>query len=395
MLNKDKLCNAVFYPACGGDLQPLVRFSHLSSTFIYVDYGISENEIENYLAEVIEILNKQIAPGKLDIISSEPISKADLSDTEPTLPLGFILRRYLDPEEVREKLSQTWAKRFNLKRKFANVVRNLQLIYIYGEGLATYSALYRGGKLAPKILVTVKSGVAFGGNYTEFEDGRGIFADFLDACEEKPIIWVRGTGGYGVDTSGSWNNQIQGYANWHINNIHRSHVAAFRRNEYNLDIESEKKLDGTHGRILHLKRGEITSESVGNAQNTLTIISSTILRRWKQINPKVNFQYGTLSLPSRWSGWRRGISRWGNLNSQVYVYKGGTISLLSFLNEIDKICTDRELSHVITVPQGFEDEGEALLSWVEGDGLPQKLEIVFTDELDFASLMGCSLAQRR
>ena len=177
MLNENELSNAVFYPACGRDLQPLVRFSHLADTFIYVDYGISEKEIESALIEVINNLNNQIAPGKIELLNSESISKAELTDAEPILPPGFKLSNYLDPEKVREKLPQVWAKRFYLHREFGKVIRKLQLIYIYGEGLATYSALYRGGKLAPKILITVQSGAAFGGNYTEFEDGKGIFPD--------------------------------------------------------------------------------------------------------------------------------------------------------------------------------------------------------------------------
>ena len=202
MLKDNELHNAVFYPACGLDLQPLIRFSHLARIFIYVDYGRSEDEIENDLTDSIERLNRHLAPGKIQLVDFKSISKTDLTNREPELPPGFRLRRYLRPEEIKEKLSKTWAKRFKLRRKIGKISRKLQLIYIYGEGLATYSALYRGGNLAPKILVTIQSGVNFGGNYTEFEDGRGIFADFFSYCKEKPSVWVRGTAGYGVDTSG-------------------------------------------------------------------------------------------------------------------------------------------------------------------------------------------------
>jgi hypothetical protein len=201
--------------------------------------------------------------------------------------------------------------------------------------------------------------------------------------------------GYGVDTSGLWNIQVQGYANWYPHGISRSkhsrsHVSAFRHRKYALEVKSENEWKGSHGRTLHLKRGEITPDLIKDTY--LTIISSTILARFKQNNSTINFQYGKLWLSTWFSA---GATQLGNSHTQIYVYEGDTISMSLFLKEIDKICTKKGISHVITVPQGFEDEGEILLSWVEGEGLPQKLEIMFTDELDFACLMGCSLATIR
>ena len=36
-MQREELQRSFFYPACGLDLQPLLRFSHLCDTFIFVD----------------------------------------------------------------------------------------------------------------------------------------------------------------------------------------------------------------------------------------------------------------------------------------------------------------------------------------------------------------------
>jgi hypothetical protein len=50
-------------------------------------------------------------------------------------------------------------------------------VYVGGDGVATYQALYLQQKVAPLVLAIIQPGHGFGLNYTNFEDPQGFLAD--------------------------------------------------------------------------------------------------------------------------------------------------------------------------------------------------------------------------
>jgi len=50
------------------------------------------------------------------------------------------------------------------------------LLYIGGDGVATFQAPYHGNRAAPVAVAIIQPGTGFGGNWTDFEDPDRVFA---------------------------------------------------------------------------------------------------------------------------------------------------------------------------------------------------------------------------
>jgi len=220
--NEKELSQSVYYPACGFDFSPLLAFSHISQLFIYADWGVRLEEVARKVEQYCEQVSNRLAPDGLKLVETglrvdvglnrglrqpRPESLEDLPSVvngllstnelvaprETTLPGNFALN--LDEQNAFIQKAPCFMPRvreFTLEKTIGNSKRNIKLLYVVAEGLATYCACYQSGKIAPKILVTVQSGGGLGGGYVTLEDPRGIMARFLCECERKPLLWVRG-----------------------------------------------------------------------------------------------------------------------------------------------------------------------------------------------------------
>jgi hypothetical protein len=50
------------------------------------------------------------------------------------------------------------------------------LLYVAGDGAATFQALYHGNRAAPAVVAVIRPGTGFGGNWTDFREPGRIFA---------------------------------------------------------------------------------------------------------------------------------------------------------------------------------------------------------------------------
>ena len=64
------------------------------------------------------------------------------------------------------------------------------------------------------------------------------------------------------------------------------------------------------------------------------------------------------------------------------------MSLHHTLDWIDEFCQENNCTNAVMIPCGYEDEGVIFHDWVAQDGLPEKLEVRFREEFDFADLRG-------
>jgi len=220
--NEEELSQSVYYPACGFDFSPLLAFSHISQLFIYADWGVSLEKVAPKLKEYCGKVSKRLAPDGLKLVEEglrggvgwnrglrqpsperledlPPVVNGLLSTNglvaprETTRPGNFALKR--DEKNAFIQKAPCFTPRvgeFTLEKTTGNSKRNIKLLYVVAEGLATYCACYQSGEIAPKILVTVQSGGGLGEGYVTLEDPRGIMARFLCECERKPLLWVRG-----------------------------------------------------------------------------------------------------------------------------------------------------------------------------------------------------------
>lgn len=174
--------NSAFYPGCAFD-GDLVRCCNIKmpelniNSFIYVDYGVDKKTFEE---------NKNSFNG-YHIVGSRYINHYELT------PNGLILTPSpnIDEEEYKRKIH------INLKEVFINWtvyernddkeenfgVKRFCILYLRGEGVATFQALYWSNKKFPKVFALINAKPGYGGN---FEDPRNRDSELANIIMNNP-----------------------------------------------------------------------------------------------------------------------------------------------------------------------------------------------------------------
>ena len=190
----DLLTDSLYYPASGFDGSIINQYARQYRNFVYADYGVRENE---FLAQ-IETFNGY------DVLTCQPITQAELVPTgwQPTIP-AYLLVNY---DKYAGMLADRppfvyWVvcqRKPNYDDSYGPAKFNL--LYVCGEGVATYQALYWSNKLTAKAIAIIRPGTGFGFNWTDFRDGQQALgyvvmknpygqADYLISEPGKPLYW--------------------------------------------------------------------------------------------------------------------------------------------------------------------------------------------------------------
>ncbi len=165
---RDVLTDSVYYPACGFDCNPVRYLAGNFSSFVYVDYGVGrEALIENIhgfrgyrVAARRDVTERELTP---DGWTPQPPQCADGNPQVRTdwvkAPFGV----WAIQERAEGYGPEHGPERFSL-------------LYIGGDGVATFQALYLGNRVAPAVVAVIQPGHGFGGNWTNFEDPDRLFA---------------------------------------------------------------------------------------------------------------------------------------------------------------------------------------------------------------------------
>jgi hypothetical protein len=79
------------------------------------------------------------------------------------------------------------------------------LLYLCADGVAAFQALYYANSASPKAVAVIQPGTAFGGNWTDFENPSGIFADtVLGNPQGSPQILLNKSAGYSFEEQCCW-----------------------------------------------------------------------------------------------------------------------------------------------------------------------------------------------
>ena len=79
------------------------------------------------------------------------------------------------------------------------------LLYLCADGVAAFQALYYANSASPKAVAVIQPGTAFGGNWTDFENPSGIFADtVLGNPQGRPQILLNKGTGYSFQEHCCW-----------------------------------------------------------------------------------------------------------------------------------------------------------------------------------------------
>ena len=164
----DVLRHCVYYPAAGLDGDPVKYLGRYFQSFVYVDYGVGEQLVLNDLPNFRgydQISNRQVGQDELVPQGWQP-PKLRPEDGDPTRNASFIkppFAIWAVYDRRPEVCSEHGPQRFSL-------------LYIGGEGAATFHALFYSHQVAPAVVALIQPGTGFGRNWTDFENPNRVFA---------------------------------------------------------------------------------------------------------------------------------------------------------------------------------------------------------------------------
>jgi hypothetical protein len=251
MYSKKELQSSVYYPACGCDLKPLFLFSselfiyadwwdrrwsatpeqhlrriappesrqrqqqlqreqtavgpgtifrpatreEIRARILPAEPG-TDFGFKGYLVSGLEELNRQLAPDYLEYkrdqhIRSSSVGAIGLDSINENSPPGFRMtpaeqRSYRDAQS--HVVRRPWAREITLGGRIGRRARQIRLLYIAGEGIATYCKLYASQGIAPRVPITTVTGM--GPKFADLENPGGIMARLLHVCQRKPLLWL-------------------------------------------------------------------------------------------------------------------------------------------------------------------------------------------------------------
>lgn len=158
---------SLYYPSCefdGGvikDCNTVGRNFGISS-FVYCDYAVGQrafNQMQDTFTGYHVLHSREISPTELTP-----------NRWQPQIPPNFNRRAYEHwKNEWKAFCKWTVYERDHLRGPQHGPTR-FSLLYIGGEGVATYQALYWSNKTAPKALAIIQPGTGFGLNWTDFRE---------------------------------------------------------------------------------------------------------------------------------------------------------------------------------------------------------------------------------
>ena len=188
----DLLRNSLYYPACWTDGSPIKYFNERYgefgiNSFVYVDYIMSAEKLsqeEETFRHYHIFASRDLSVEELTMHGRDYMSYASVLSAEERLRYKEIVL------EMHKDLIQPFARWIVYERDDDAPAdcgpERFSLLYIGGEGVATYAALYRCRDIAPKVLAIIRPGTGFGGNYTNFNDANSALMKIINDGTQRP-----------------------------------------------------------------------------------------------------------------------------------------------------------------------------------------------------------------
>jgi hypothetical protein len=162
------LKDSVYYPACGLDGDPIKYLGKKFQSFVYVDYGVGRDAVLHGLEHF----------SGYDLEACWELEPSDLVPNR-WFPPKFAQMRSV-PERVARIIREPFAI-WALYRRRPNHgddhgPNGFSLLYIGGDGVATFNALFYSRQVTPAVICLIQPGTGFGGNWTDFDSRDGILA---------------------------------------------------------------------------------------------------------------------------------------------------------------------------------------------------------------------------
>lgn len=234
---RDLLANSLYYPSCGRDGDPVRYLGGFIHSFVFVDYSFEHDEVLNSLHDAHHRFKGYKVVYLRDVKEKELISdgcsltpsmvftlfccngrmkELQYNDWRPIIP-DYIDGNPLKYSDSIKEPFAVWAihqRDENLGEEHGP--EQFSLLYICGDGAATFQALYHGNKCAPDVVAIIQPGTGFGLNWTDFRNPSQIFArSVLNNPDGKPGYLLYG--GWGSNYKSScWQEYNQLIHYWKV-----------------------------------------------------------------------------------------------------------------------------------------------------------------------------------
>lgn len=184
--------NSMYYPSIGFDGGVVKNFSKEIQSFIYCDYGLSEEQL----------ISQMDTFRGYKIFANRKLEQSELTPNgfSMQLPPNFNLDRY---NRFHEKFAKPFAH-WTVYERLAEFddshgPEKFSLIFIGGEGVATYQALYWSNQKFAKALPIIQPRIGFGLNWTDFRR------------RDKELAWVFMSNKFGTPETVIYGGISSGY----------------------------------------------------------------------------------------------------------------------------------------------------------------------------------------
>jgi hypothetical protein len=390
---------------CGNstDLQPLLRLRHLlqrhslpeyfavgsglsAATFVSASLGKPVGEH----ADVVEFIRD--VDRKLTWINSRGVQLSRVGHPIPfALPRNDSFRGGLPADLFDEKGWRDYENQFGgdrrgcawgveilFLREHAGENDLIRVVHVSAEALSALWTLSGHGQICPRIVVSIQTG--------QLELPEGPLERLLGRFESLPWLWVRGRWAQGIwppffapswrDEArmlmgGRFSHEVQRYGHWNgclgvytdlpatqFRLQSRSLVRAYTTQPI-AHLLAEAAEFGGRGRKVRVVHAPLTPDDDGR----IKIATKRIRRKWQDEGYDV----------SRIKAWEDfGIKSDDTLSRALTVLE----------------CSPWRLNHYAIVPIGYEDEGYRVVEFAGRRGAQVRVDVHFTDALDFADLRG-------
>lgn len=300
----------------GFNLQPLLRFSHLTNDFIYTNLFISKDSMFKWYFDAIQ-KNDELELLEFEIIDD---LKLGLHVQVPTSRYCKAPRFMTESEKrdyqntfIRNKKDQYFGLHFRVLRKSNGKILNLFILE--SEGFATLLALSNGGEKMPKILENIQVGpiVDNGEN--------GLIARLLDSKRTfYPLLWIRGhMDGYpdfsfnsysnnslkcsgprsvvGLNLNGKW--KVGNFNNPNSKNLEDRYVNGFISKELNNQLKEKFSKPFEIAENIEIVPGDIQYPIQNQSLRQILVISSCIAKKYEFTNFEniLNYDIAPIEIP--------------------------------------------------------------------------------------------------
>lgn len=183
----------VYYPGSGldGDAVKLFASSNSAHCFVYADYGLNKESLEQQLDSAENGFRGYTKLDRIKLSQEDILPKNWVQHIDPSLA-GNV--NYSNASEV---INQPFAFLEILERKAefdeSHGAKRIAILFLGADGFATYDALFCQSASQP-LFALVLQDHGFGGNYARF-DNKGLLHGIAQKTQKFPkYLWVDPTG---------------------------------------------------------------------------------------------------------------------------------------------------------------------------------------------------------